>query len=37
MEKNKKFVKIIAGILAGLMILSVAGTAIYYIVAELSK
>lgn len=31
-DKNKLFVKIIAGILLGIMLLAGAGTAIYYLI-----
>jgi len=32
MDKNSKIVKIIAGIVVGLMVMSMAGTLIYYLV-----
>lgn len=32
-DKSQIFVKIMAGILAGLMVLAVAGTLIYYLIA----
>lgn len=37
MNKNKLWKRILAGILAGLMVLGVAGTCIYYLIFELTK
>ena len=34
MDKNKKWIRIIAAVLAGMMVLSFAGTLIYYLVAR---
>ena len=34
LDKGRIFTKIMAGILAGLMVISVAGTLIYYLVAR---
>lgn len=37
MDKRKLFTKILAGILLGLMVFSICGTTIYYVVATVSK